>query len=214
MHTKHRVDLREAPADLTGAPAARMFRIRRSSAVGERIGLRRSSSGPEGGLAGSLRRAHRTPHECDARDSLMERDEWTGWDLNPRPPACKAGDATPDLPARAAEERKTIRLIRVWTFDRERHPTPRSDEPEDWLNGTSEHNRFGARRIRPRWLSPPRNRIRSPDAAEATPGENGVGGDPSAGSPTDTLLRLNPACGPQVRVRQEPDPHLELTRMV
>lgn len=41
-----------------------------------------------------------------------------------------------------------------------------------------------------------------------------LGGDPSAGSPTDTLLRLNPACRPQVRIRQEPDPHLEPTRMV
>ncbi len=31
-----------------------------------------------------------------------------------------------------------------------------------------------------------------------------VGGDPSAGSPTDTLLRLNPPCQTQVRT-----PHLE-----
>ena len=31
-----------------------------------------------------------------------------------------------------------------------------------------------------------------------------VGGDPSAGSPTDTLLRLNPPCRRQARI-----PHLE-----
>ena len=30
-----------------------------------------------------------------------ESERWTGWDLNPRPPACKAGDTTADLPARA-----------------------------------------------------------------------------------------------------------------
>ena len=30
-----------------------------------------------------------------------------------------------------------------------------------------------------------------------------VGGDPSAGSPTDTLLRLNPPCRRQARIPQE-----------
>lgn len=36
----------------------------------------------------------------------------------------------------------------------------------------------------------------------------GLGGDPSAGSPTDTLLRLNPACKPEVRIRQRIVPSL------
>ena len=31
---------------------------------------------------------------------------------------------------------------------------------------------------------------------------NLLGGDPSAGSPTDTLLRLNPPCRTKIRVRQ------------
>ena len=30
-----------------------------------------------------------------------------------------------------------------------------------------------------------------------------LGGDPSAGSPTDTLLRLNPPCRRQARIRQK-----------
>ena len=30
-----------------------------------------------------------------------------------------------------------------------------------------------------------------------------LGGDPSAGSPTDTLLRLNPPCRRQARIPQE-----------
>ena len=41
-----------------------------------------------------------------------------------------------------------------------------------------------------------------------------VGGDPSAGSPTDTLLRLNPSCGALVQKRQRPFLHEDPTRMV
>ena len=33
-----------------------------------------------------------------------------------------------------------------------------------------------------------------------------VGGDPSAGSPTDTLLRLNPPCRTKIRIYQEDKP--------
>lgn len=41
-----------------------------------------------------------------------------------------------------------------------------------------------------------------------------LGGDPSAGSPTDTLLRLNPACRIEVQARQEACLHYDPTRMV
>ena len=42
------------------------------------------------------------PHDAMHLECLTwNRNEWTGWDLNPRPPACKAGDTTADLPARA-----------------------------------------------------------------------------------------------------------------
>ena len=37
---------------------------------------------------------------------------------------------------------------------------------------------------------------------------NNVGGDPYAGSPTDTLLRLNPPCRTQVRTPQKEKPSL------
>jgi len=43
---------------------------------------------------------------------------------------------------------------------------------------------------------------------------NSLGGDPSAGSPTDTLLRLNPACRIEVQTRQEACLHYDPTRMV
>ena len=39
-------------------------------------------------------------------------------------------------------------------------------------------------------------------------------GDPSAGSPTDTLLRLNPPCRRQARIRHEAQPHPPPTKMV
>ena len=38
--------------------------------------------------------------------------------------------------------------------------------------------------------------------------------DPSAGSPTDTLLRLNPPCRRQARIRHEAQPHPPPTKMV
>ena len=41
-----------------------------------------------------------------------------------------------------------------------------------------------------------------------------LGGDPSADSPTDTLLRLNPPCKTQIRTLQRERPHLDLTRVV
>ena len=41
-----------------------------------------------------------------------------------------------------------------------------------------------------------------------------LGGDPSAGSPTDTLLRLNPPCQRQARIRHEAQPHPPPTKMV
>ena len=41
-----------------------------------------------------------------------------------------------------------------------------------------------------------------------------LGGDPSAGSPTDTLLRLNPPCRRQARIRHEAQPHPPPTKMV
>ena len=41
-----------------------------------------------------------------------------------------------------------------------------------------------------------------------------LGGDPSAGSPTDTLLRLNPPCRRQARIRHKPQPHPPPTKMV
>ena len=73
--------------------------------------------------------------------------EWTGRDLNPRPPACKAGDLPTDLPAREL-------------------------------------------------------------AVQIVPSLYFLGGDPSAGSPTDTLLRLNPARRTQVRIPQKERPSL------
>ena len=41
-----------------------------------------------------------------------------------------------------------------------------------------------------------------------------LGGDPSAGSPTDTLLRLNPPCRRQARIRHKAQPHPPPTKMV
>src|SRR5919106_1764169 len=41
------------------------------------------------------------PHDAMRLECLTRIRRWTGWDLNPRPPACKAGDTTADLPARA-----------------------------------------------------------------------------------------------------------------
>ena len=46
------------------------------------------------------------------------------------------------------------------------------------------------------------------------PASGFLGGDPSAGSPTDTLLRLNPPCRRQARIRHEAQPHPPPTKMV
>ena len=47
-----------------------------------------------------------------------------------------------------------------------------------------------------------------------TPASGFLGGDPSAGSPTDTLLRLNPPCRRQARIRHKAQPHPPPTKMV
>jgi hypothetical protein len=44
------------------------------------------------GLIGSLHRARCTLTDATRNDSLRENVKWTGWDLNPGLPACKAGD--------------------------------------------------------------------------------------------------------------------------
>ena len=82
---------------------------------------------------------------------------WTGWDLNPWPPACKAGD----LPLIYRPTVKGVSRILFNNFSL-----------LDEVCGS-----------RPTLLV--------------------VGGDPSAGSPTDTLLRLSPARRAQVRHRQD-----------
>ena len=50
--------------------------------------------------------------------------------------------------------------------------------------------------------------------SQATPASGFLGGDPSAGSPTDTLLRLNPPCRRQARIRHKAQPHPPPTKMV
>ena len=49
---------------------------------------------------------------------------------------------------------------------------------------------------------------------KSAPASGFLGGDPSAGSPTDTLLRLNPPCRRQARIRHEAQPHPPPTKMV
>jgi len=58
------------------------------------------------------------------------------------------------------------------------------------------------------------NRLESCSGGSKLPPLYYLGGDPSAGSPTDTLLRLNPPCRIAIREGQKAHPHQDSTRMV
>ncbi len=123
--------------------------------------------------------------------------EWTRRDLNPRPPGCKPGALPAELRARCALRRDAhVALVEF------RHARDRLDTT------VNRPGRFCARSAR--W---PTDVLR-PWQRHKEAMRNNIGGDPSAGSPTDTLLRLNPACEIEVQARQETCLHYDPTRMV
>ena len=121
--------------------------------------------------------------------------EWTRRDLNPRPPACKAGALPTELRARGTFPKEVLQ---------DRHS----------LDPLARDRRHFAEPFRI-LLCPvgPLADGRNPSAL-LTEWYDSLGGDPSAGSPTDTLLRLNPACKIEVQTRQETCLHSDPTRMV
>ena len=155
-------------------------------------------------LSGPPRRSHNRSGRIGCRfvclaDSLarskMGSLPWTRRDLNPRPPRCKRGALPTELRARTGVRTRNGRF--------------RLHETVFVGLAIDEPNRdriVPGRPAGPRCLLTPKTLL--------TEWYENIGGDPSAGSPTDTLLRLNPACRIEVQTRQEACLHYDPTRMV
>lgn len=153
--------------------------------------------------SGPPRRSHSPSCQvgCRLADSLsrsrpLPEGEWTRRDLNPRPPACKAGALPAELRARTGAPSGPVvagsaSTRQFLSCDLGTKPGPHSARSARWSWG-----------------------LLNPKDTPERSGTKFIGGDPSAGSPTDTLLRLNPACRIEVQTRQEACLHYDPTRMV
>lgn len=111
------------------------------------------------------------------RDTVASADfgRWTRWDLNPRPLPCKGSDLPLIYAPRWTGARRCVLA---------------------YLNDSSQlpSNADGLRCLLHSVNALPLDSVQQAKRKVLFC----VGGDPSAGSPTDTLLRLNPPCRAQV----------------
>ena len=144
------------------------------------------------------------------RKQLRSGRRWTRRDSNPRPPGCKPDDLPLIYEPARCGGRGPYLAASVGEASAFRPPSGRA------LGRPS--RAFSARGL---WYAPSRRASLFESGARLlfrgplrSRGTGCVGGDPSAGSPTDTLLRLNPACRIEVQTRQEACLHYDPTRMV